>query len=187
MLPLFLIVFIDLVGFGIMMPLLPYYAKAYGAAPAEISLLFAMYSIGQFLFSPVWGRLSDRFGRKPILLVSLGGAILGYSALGLSLSLPMLFAARLFSGIMAGNISTAMAYVADVTTPEKRAKGMGMIGAAFGLGFILGPVIGAVFLRRQSGTGRFLDTILSGRGPVRAGLCRSDLCPEGKPTGRQAR
>ena len=145
MFPLFLIVFIDLVGFGTMMPLLPYYASAYGSSPAGIALLFAMYSIGQFLFSPVWGRFSDRYGRKPILLISLAGAVLGYVALGLATSLPVLFAARLFSGVMAGNISTAMAYVADVTKPENRAKGMGMIGAAFGLGFVLGPAIGGAF------------------------------------------
>ncbi len=145
MLPLFLIVFVDLVGFGTMMPLLPYYAKIYGASPAGVSLLFALYSVGQFLFSPVWGRLSDRYGRKPVLLITLAGAVAGYVTLGFAQSLPVLFAARLFSGIMAGNISTAMAYVADVTKPENRARGMGLIGAAFGLGFIFGPVIGGAF------------------------------------------
>ena len=144
MLPLFLIVFIDLVGFGIMMPLLPYYATRFGASEHTVSLLFAMYSIGQFVAAPFWGRLSDRFGRRIVLITSLCGSIVSYIVVGMADALWVLFAARLFAGLMAGNISAAFAYIADITTPENRAKGMGAIGAAFGLGFIFGPAIGGI-------------------------------------------
>lgn len=133
---LFLTVFIDLLGFGIVLPLLPYYAESFGAAPLVITLLSSSFSLMQFLFAPVWGRLSDRAGRRPILVLSLAGSSTSYLLFGLASSLPMLFATRILAGICAANISTAHAYVADVTTPETRAKGMGMIGAAFGLGFV---------------------------------------------------
>ena len=139
---IFLVVFIDLVGFGIVIPILPYYAKQYGANATQLGWLMTSYSAMQFFFAPVWGRLSDRFGRRPILLVTILGSALGMAALGGAKSLGMLFAARLFAGLCGANISTATAYVADVTTAENRAKGMGMIGAAFGLGFIFGPAIG---------------------------------------------
>lgn len=141
---IFITVFIDLIGFGIMIPILPYYVEAFGGSPFEIGLLFASYSAMQFVFAPVWGQLSDRYGRRPILFVSLLGTSLGFLILGLANTLWLVFAGRLLSGIMGANISTAQAYIADVTTPENRAKGMGLIGAAFGLGFIFGPVIGGV-------------------------------------------
>lgn len=141
---LFFIVFIDLVGFGIIIPLLPFYGEFYQATPAMVGLLMATYSFTQFLAAPFWGRLSDRLGRRPVLLVSLAGAAVAYVWLGLAESLWMLFAARAVGGFMAGNISTAFAYVADVTSRQDRAKGMGMIGAAFGLGFIAGPAIGGI-------------------------------------------
>jgi DHA1 family tetracycline resistance protein-like MFS transporter len=141
---LFFIVFIDLVGFGIIIPLLPFYGEFHDATPATVGLLMATYSFTQFLAAPFWGRLSDRFGRRPALLVSLAGAVVAYTWLGLADSLWMLFAARAVGGFMAGNISTAFAYVADVTPREDRARGMGMIGAAFGLGFIAGPAIGGL-------------------------------------------
>ncbi len=144
MLPLFLIVFIDLLGFGIIIPLLPFYGETYGASPAMVGLLMATYSLGQFVMAPIWGRLSDRIGRRPVLLITLGGAAAAYLWLGFAHSLWALFAARAVGGIMAGNIGTAFAYVADVTTKETRAKGMGLIGAAFGLGFIAGPAIGGI-------------------------------------------
>lgn len=142
MLILFLIVFIDLVGFGLIIPLLPFYAEAFAATPFVVGLVMATYSLTQFLAAPVWGRLSDRVGRRPVLLLSLAGAVIAYGWLAFADSLWMLFAARALGGVMAGNISAAFAYVADVTTPENRAKGMGMIGAAFGLGFMAGPAIG---------------------------------------------
>ncbi|MDZ3838491.1 MAG: MFS transporter [Rhodospirillales bacterium] len=141
---LFLIVFVDLVGFGVIIPLLPFYGEHFQASPATVGLLMATYSLAQFLSAPVLGRLSDRIGRKPVLSVSLAGAAASYLLLAFASELWMLFAARAIGGLMAGNISTAFAYVADVTTPANRAKGMGLIGAAFGLGFIFGPAIGGV-------------------------------------------
>jgi MFS family permease len=141
---LFLIVFIDLLGFGIIIPLLPFYAEHFGAGPAVATWLMASYSLAQLFFSPIWGRLSDRHGRRPILLIALGFSVASYLWLGLAGALWMLFAARLLAGVGAGNIAAAQAYVADVTTPENRAKGMGLIGAAFGLGFTVGPALGGL-------------------------------------------
>ena len=141
---LFLIVFVDLVGFGLIIPLLPFYGEHFHATPATVGLLMAIYSLAQFIAAPMWGRLSDRVGRKPVLALSLAGATLSYLWLAFAHDLWMLFAARALGGFMAGNIATAFAYVADVTTPANRAKGMGMVGAAFGLGFIFGPAIGGM-------------------------------------------
>src|SRR5918993_3151079 len=139
-------VFIDLVGFGIVIPVLPYYLNSdkFRASPLALGLLFASYSAMQLVFSPVLGRLSDKYGRRPVLLVSLIGTGIGFAVLGAATTLWMLFAGRIFSGITGGNISTAQAYIADVTAPEDRAKGMGMFGAAFGLGFIFGPALGGI-------------------------------------------
>ena len=142
----FLIVFIDLVGFGIVIPILPLYAEEFGPSPVIFGLLMASFSIMQFVFSPILGRLSDRFGRRPVLLISLLGSAVGYVLFGIAGSLGMLFASRIIDGISGGNISTAQAVIADITGPEDRAKGMGLIGAAFGLGFILGPAIGALLV-----------------------------------------
>jgi MFS transporter, DHA1 family, tetracycline resistance protein len=139
---LFLIVFIDLIGFGIIIPLLPYYGLRFAATPFEITLLMACYSLAQLVSAPLLGRLSDRIGRRPVLLLSLACAALSYAWLGAADALWMLFAARLMAGAGAGNIAAAQAYIADVTAPEARARGMGLIGAAFGLGFTLGPWIG---------------------------------------------
>ena len=141
---LFLIVFVDLVGFGLVIPLLPFYAERFGASPLQMTLLFAVYSLMSMLAAPFWGRLSDRVGRRPVLMASMAAAALAYLWLGFASRLWMVFAARAFAGICAGNIAAAQAYIADVTPPEKRARGMGMIGAAFGLGFIIGPVIGGI-------------------------------------------
>ncbi|MBL8857061.1 MAG: MFS transporter [Planctomycetes bacterium] len=139
---IFLTVFIDLLGFGIVIPLLPVYSKAYGASELMLGLLFAAFSGMQLLFAPVWGRLSDRIGRKPILVGGLFGTSLSYVLFAYSNSFELLMLSRLLAGFFGANISTAQAYIADVTTPENRAKGMGLIGAAFGLGFTLGPGIG---------------------------------------------
>ena len=139
---IFVTVFIDLVGFGIIIPLLPFYAQTFGASALVVGLLSTSFSLMQFLFAPVWGRLSDIYGRRPIILAGLLGSALSYLAFGLAASLPMLFAARILAGIAGANISTAQAFIADSTTPENRAKGMGLVGAAFGLGFIFGPAIG---------------------------------------------
>lgn len=144
---IFVTVFIDLLGFGIIIPLLPFYAESFGASAFTIGLLGTSFSLMQFVFSPIWGRWSDRVGRKPIILLGLMGSCLSYLGLALAASLPMLFVARIIGGIAGANIPTAQAYVADVTTPENRARGMGMIGAAFGLGFIFGPAIGGLLSR----------------------------------------
>ena len=139
---LFFIVFIDLVGFGVVIPLLPYYALEFHATPFEVTTMMACYSLAQFFASPLLGHLSDRLGRRPVILASLVCSVVSYLWLGFATQLWMLFAARLLAGAGAGNISAAQAYVADVTPPDQRAKGMGMIGAAIGLGFTLGPAIG---------------------------------------------
>jgi MFS family permease len=158
---IFAIVFIDLMGFGIVIPLLPIYAERYHPTALEFGLLLASFSAMQFLFAPILGRLSDRFGRKPILIISLAGSVVGYVLFGLARSLAMLFAARLIDGISGGNISTAQAYVADVTSPEARARGMGLIGAAFGIGFILGPAIAGVAVRFGDSAPGFAAAALS--------------------------
>jgi multidrug resistance protein len=141
---IFLTVFIDLVGFGIVIPILPLYAKHFGASESVNGLLVGVYSAMQFLLSPVLGRISDRVGRRPVLLVSLLGTCVGFAIMGFAGSLLWLFVARIIDGISGGNISTAQAYIADITTPEERTKAMGLIGAAFGLGFVLGPAIGGI-------------------------------------------
>jgi MFS transporter, DHA1 family, tetracycline resistance protein len=139
---IFLTVFIDLLGFGMIIPLLAVYSKAYGASQSELGILFACFSGMQFLFAPMWGRLSDRIGRRPVLIGGLLGTAASYVLFGFANSMTLIFVSRLLAGFFGANISTAQAYIADVTTPENRAKGMGLIGAAFGLGFTLGPWIG---------------------------------------------
>src|SRR6202030_1348821 len=141
---LFLIVVVDLIGFGLVIPLLPFYAERFAASPQEVTALIAVFSLMSMLTAPIWGRLSDRVGRRPVLMISMAAAALAYLWLGFADALWMLFAARGLAGACAGNIAAANAYVADVTTPENRAKGMGMIGAAFGLGFIIGPALGGL-------------------------------------------
>ncbi len=142
MMTIFLVVFIDLLGFGIILPLLPYIAEKYAATPLMIGLLSGAYSLFQFIAGPILGRLSDRYGRKKLLIISQLGSMAGYVLLALAGSLPLLFISRIIDGITGGNISIAQAYMADVTTKETRAKGMGLLGAAFGIGFMFGPAIG---------------------------------------------
>jgi DHA1 family tetracycline resistance protein-like MFS transporter len=146
---IFTTVFIDLVGFGIVIPVLPFYAEgtAFNATPRTVGLLFASYSIMQLIFSPILGGLSDKYGRRPVLLLSIIGTGIGFLILGLANTLLLLFIGRILDGITGGNISTAQAYIADITTKENRARGMGLIGAAFGLGFIFGPAIGGILSR----------------------------------------
>ena len=140
----FLTIFLDLLGFGIIIPIQPFYAEAFGASPTQVTWLGAAYSVMQFLFVPLWGRLSDRVGRRPVVLASIAFAVVGYTLFGLAGSLGMLFAARFLSGFGNANIATVHALLADITTPEERAKAMGLVGAAFGLGFIVGPGIGGL-------------------------------------------
>lgn len=155
---IFLTVFIDLLGFGIVLPLLPRYAKSFSATGLQLGLLMASFSIMQFLFAPIWGRISDRVGRRPILILGLAGSALFYSLFGYCTSLgpqgkllglgvlPWLFLCRIGAGIAGATIPTAQAYIADVTGPEQRARGMALIGAAFGIGFTFGPLLGAAFV-----------------------------------------
>lgn len=138
---IFFTVFLDLVGFGIILPLIPYLAREFEATPLEIGLLMAVFSFMQFLFSPFWGKLGDRFGRRPVILTSLLGSTFSYLFFAFSQTLGLLFLARCLAGFFASNVSTAQAYIADITPRGERSVGMGLVGAAFGLGFIMGPVI----------------------------------------------
>ncbi len=138
--------FLVMVGFGIIIPVLPFFAEEIGATPTQLGLLMAVYSFMQFLFAPMWGRISDRIGRKPVMLIGIAGLALSFFLFAMSTELWMLFGARIIGGFLSSaNMPTSMAYVADITTSEDRGKGMGIIGAAVGLGFIFGPAIGGVF------------------------------------------
>lgn len=148
---LFATVFINLVGFGLVVPLLPFFAQSLKAEAWQITLVFSAYSLGQFFAEPFWGRLSDRIGRKPVLLMTLIANALGYLMLAFVPNIWLAIAVRLFTGLGAGNISTVQGYVADVTPPEQRAGRMGLIGAAFGLGFIVGPGLGGLLTQPQLG------------------------------------
>jgi multidrug resistance protein len=141
----FTTVVIDLVGFGMVLPILPLWAETFDASPTQIGLLTASYAIAQLLFAPVWGRLSDRYGRRPVILASLAGSAVAALLIGVAGTLVLLFVARILQGVAGASYAAAQAYVADVTTRRERARGMGLIGAAFGLGFILGPAFGAAF------------------------------------------
>jgi len=143
---IFVTAMIDLIGFGIVIPVLPYYVEgdAFGASPFQLGLIVASYSTMQFIFSPIFGTISDRYGRRPVLFFSILGTALGFYIVGAATTLWMIFAGRILDGITGGNISTAQAYIADVTTRENRAKGMGLIGASFGIGFVVGPMLGGI-------------------------------------------
>lgn len=142
----FLVILVDLMGFGIILPLMPFYASTFDASPLQVGLLYSTFSFAQLIFSPIWGSWSDKVGRRPIMLISTLGAVIAYIMFGFAESLTMLFISRLFAGVMGGNISTALAYITDVTPAEKRAQGMGLIGAAFGIGFVLGPVFATALI-----------------------------------------
>ncbi|AFE08007.1 putative multidrug resistance protein [Corallococcus coralloides DSM 2259] len=135
---------LDLIGFGILIPQLGVYGVRFGASPFAVGLLVAVYSLMQLVAAPIMGRLSDRFGRRPVLLISQVGSLLGYVLFAFAHTLPLLFLSRVIDGVSGGNVSTAQAVVADITKPHERARGMGIIGAAFGLGFVLGPALGGV-------------------------------------------
>src|SRR5437762_8408086 len=144
---IFLTILVNLVGFGIIVPLLPFYAETFGASPLVIGLLFAVFSLCQLLAAPALGDLSDRWGRRPILIFSLLGTVVSFVMLAMAHSIAMLFLARIVDGLSGGNISTARAYVADVTEPKDRARAYGLIGAAFGLGFIMGPALSGILAK----------------------------------------
>ena len=180
---LFVTVFIDLLGFGIIIPLLPFYAESFGASAFAIGLLGTSFSLMQFLFSPIWGRWSDQIGRKPIILIGLLGSCLSYVTMALAGSLTLLFVARVVGGIAGANIPTAQAYIADVTTPENRARGMGLMGAAFGLGFIFGPAIGGLLSRFSPETPMWCAAALCFANFVAAWF----LLPESRPASASTR
>lgn len=162
MLILFFVMFLVMVGFGIIIPVLPFYAEDLGASPTELGLLMSVYSIMQLLFSPIWGKISDRIGRKPVLLLGITGLALSFYLMAIADSLWMLFAARIIGGVLSSaNMPTSMAYVADITTPENRGKGMGIIGAAVGLGFVFGPAIGGIFSKTSLSLPFYIATISS--------------------------
>jgi len=138
----FLTILLDLIGFGMILPLLPFYAQEFQATPLKIGLLFSSYSLTQLLFAPLLGRLSDRIGRRPVLLASIAGGSLSYLLFAFAPSYAVLLLSRSLSGIAAANYGIAQAYMADVSAPEDRSRAMGLVGAAFGLGFILGPALG---------------------------------------------
>jgi MFS transporter, DHA1 family, tetracycline resistance protein len=141
LLPIFLIVAVDILGYTIILPLLPFYAEKLGATPAVIGFLVAAYAVCQLVAGPLLGRFSDQIGRRPLLLFSQMGTLIGFLMLAYAGSLTMVFASRVVDGLTAGNLSLAQAYISDVTRPEDRAKSFGIIGIAFGAGFLIGPAI----------------------------------------------
>ncbi|MFT9846529.1 MFS transporter [Aneurinibacillus sp. REN35] len=159
---LFAVMFLVMVGFGIIIPVLPFFAEQVGATPAQLGWLMAVYSLMQLLFAPMWGSISDRIGRKPVMLIGITGLSLSFFLFAFSDELWMLFAARILAGFLSSaNMPTTMAYVADITTPEDRGKGMGIIGAAVGLGFIFGPAIGGIFSKNSLSTPFLIAGIVS--------------------------
>ena len=167
---IFFTVFLDLLGFGIVLPLMPLYASdpRFAASPAQVGWLMAIYSIMQFLFAPLWGKYSDRIGRRPILIIGLFGSSLSYLVYGLATTLPMLFVGRAVAGIMGANISVAQAAMADLSSREERAKAMGLIGAAFGLGFVLGPAMGGFLSEYGLATAPLVAAVITGLNGVAA-------------------
>jgi multidrug resistance protein len=161
-------VFLDLIGFGIVLPLLPFYATSMGASPLEVGLIMAAYSLMQLIFSPVWGSLSDKYGRRPIILIGLFGSSLSYVVFGLANTLGVLLFSRIIAGVMGANVPVAQAIIADSTSPEQRARGMGLIGAAFGLGFIFGPAIGGFLSQWGYGAAGFAAAAVSGLNAIAA-------------------
>ncbi|MEJ1961399.1 MAG: MFS transporter [Gammaproteobacteria bacterium] len=152
---LFIVCVIDILGFGILIPLVPYMADRFGASPELITPILGAYSLCQLIAAPFWGRLSDRFGRRPILMTSLSGACLSYVMLGFADSLWWLLASRMLAGFMAGNLSAAFAYASDISTPENRAKALGTVGAAIGVGFMFGPALGGLMAGNDEHTANF--------------------------------
>lgn len=176
---LFITVLVDMIGFGIVLPLLPYYAEEFGASPLDVTLLIASFSAMQFIAVPIWGKISDRLGRRPFIIAGLFASSVSYLIFGLATSLLMLFLSRIAAGAAGGTISVAQAYVADTTGPEDRAHGMGMLGAASGLGILIGPAIGGYF----SGFGYAVPGFIAAALCVANGIAAILVLPE-SPRGR---
>jgi MFS family permease len=184
LLVLFLTVFIDLIGFGMVIPFLSYYAREYGAGGVAVGTVVGIYSIMQFLFAPMWGRVSDRIGRRPVLLIGLTASFTGYLMFAFARSLTVLLISRVIAGIGGANIATAQAYITDSTSPENRAKGMGLIGAAFGLGFILGPPLSGILSAvgtRYGLHGNLLPGLVAAGLSFTAALVALSVLAESKP------
>jgi DHA1 family tetracycline resistance protein-like MFS transporter len=174
---LFVTVLVDMVGFGIVLPLLPFYAEEFGASPLEVTLLIASFSAMQFIAVPIWGRVSDRLGRRPFIIAGLFASAASYLIFGLAGSLLMLFVSRITAGAAGGTISVAQAYVADTTGPDDRAHGMGMLGAASGLGVLIGPAIGGYF----SGFGYAVPGFIAAALCAVNGIAAVFFLPESRP------
>ncbi|HZU76578.1 MAG TPA: MFS transporter [Dehalococcoidia bacterium] len=176
--PIVLIVFIDVLGFTVVIPLLPLYAERYGARPATVGALLAIYAVGSLIAAPLLGRWSDRIGRKPVLLLSQAGSCASFVMLALAPSLAWLFAARLLDGLTAGNVATARAYLADTTPREQRARAFGLIAAAFGFGYLIGPATAGLLARYGAAVPLWAAAGLS----AASGLCTLWLLPSAAPT-----
>lgn len=179
----FMTVLLDLIGFGIVLPLLPYYASDMGASPLMVGVIMASYSLMQLLFSPVWGSLSDHYGRRPLLILGLFGSAVSYLVFGLATTVGVLLVSRVLGGVMGATVPVAQAIVADSTTPGRRARGMGMIGAAFGLGFVFGPAIGGGLSHWGYALPGFVAAGITGVNAVAALF----LLPESLPPGERSR
>jgi MFS family permease len=182
LLPIFLIVLVDVLGFTIVIPLLAYYAEHFGATPLVATTLVSVYAVCSLISTPVIGNLSDRYGRKPLLLISQGGTCAGFLMLAYSNALWMVFVGRILDGITAGNLSTAQAYISDVTQPKDRAKAFGVIGVAFGLGFMVGPAIGAELGKH----GLHYPFILAASLSALSMVATYTLLPSGKPPQKES-
>jgi MFS family permease len=179
-----IVVVIDVLGFGILIPLIPYMAIRYGAPPQINTPILGIYSLCQLLAAPLWGRLSDRFGRRPILLSSMLGACGSYLILAFAHSLAALFLSRALAGFMAGNLAAAMAYASDISTPSDRAKTMGMVGASIGIGFMLGPFVGGMLSGEHLENANFLrPALLSASLSLVAMMLVLFMLPESHPRG----
>ena len=181
---LFGVVLLDLIGFGIVIPILPFLSPELGADKFDIAMIISVYALGSGLCGPYWGKLSDRYGRKPIIMICLAGAAVTYAMLAFAGELWQVYVARGLAGLMAGNLGVASAMMADITTPQNRARGMGLIGAAFGLGLILGPLLGGLLSSPDSGF--MIPCLAAGVMSLLAIVAAAIFLPESLPAGRRS-